>query len=121
MVEYSQNLGAPPCVVSPPSQGKDSYKKLGLTKEVLAAHTQKEEQLFLFRFKDLCGLDALKPNCSQCLEPKGEEIRSNGMIIFWFILFKFIHLLIVTSSGHLVTTNNCLDFLKLKLINVKSF
>ncbi|XP_024128914.1 period circadian protein homolog 2 isoform X1 [Oryzias melastigma] len=78
VVEYSQNLGAPPCVVSPPSQGKDSYKKLGLTKEVLAAHTQKEEQLFLFRFKDLCGLDALKPNCSQCLEPKGEEIRSNA-------------------------------------------
>uniref|UniRef100_A0A8C7ZVL1 Period circadian protein homolog 2 n=1 Tax=Oryzias sinensis TaxID=183150 RepID=A0A8C7ZVL1_9TELE len=80
VLEYCQNPGAPPCVVSPPSQGKESYRKLGLTKEVLAAHTQKEEQLFLYRFKDHCGLDALKPKCSQCLEAQGGEIRSNGMI-----------------------------------------
>uniref|UniRef100_A0A3P9M6W9 Period circadian protein homolog 2 n=1 Tax=Oryzias latipes TaxID=8090 RepID=A0A3P9M6W9_ORYLA len=78
VLEYCQNPGAPPCVVSPPSQGKESYRKLGLTKEVLAAHTQKEEQLFLYRFKDHCGLDALKQKCSQCLEPQGGEIRSNA-------------------------------------------
>ncbi|XP_078791324.1 period circadian protein homolog 2 isoform X4 [Oryzias latipes] len=78
VLEYCKNPGAPPCVVSPPSQGKESYRKLGLTKEVLAAHTQKEEQLFLCRFKDHCGLDALKPKCSQCLEPQGGEIRSNA-------------------------------------------
>uniref|UniRef100_A0A8C4GEI6 Period circadian protein homolog 2 n=1 Tax=Dicentrarchus labrax TaxID=13489 RepID=A0A8C4GEI6_DICLA len=56
-VESCQNLGAPPpSAVSPPSQERESYKKLGLTKQVLAAHTQKEEQAFLFRFKELRGL-----------------------------------------------------------------
>uniref|UniRef100_A0A7N8WQJ7 Period circadian protein homolog 2 n=1 Tax=Mastacembelus armatus TaxID=205130 RepID=A0A7N8WQJ7_9TELE len=50
--ESSQNPGAPSCAVSPPSQERESYKKLGLTKQVLAAHTQKEEQAFLCRFKD---------------------------------------------------------------------
>uniref|UniRef100_A0A8C7WPB2 Period circadian protein homolog 2 n=1 Tax=Oryzias sinensis TaxID=183150 RepID=A0A8C7WPB2_9TELE len=38
---------APVSVVSPPSQEKEAYKRLGLTKQVLAAHTQKEEQAFL--------------------------------------------------------------------------
>ncbi|MBN3300653.1 PER2 protein, partial [Amia calva] len=41
--------------VSPVSPEKETYKKLGLTKEVLAAHTQKEEQAFLSRIKDLRG------------------------------------------------------------------
>ncbi|XP_060727467.1 period circadian protein homolog 2 isoform X4 [Tachysurus vachellii] len=42
----------PSATVSPPSQEREAYKKLGLTKHVLAAHTQKEEQVFLNRFKE---------------------------------------------------------------------
>ncbi|KAK9520502.1 hypothetical protein VZT92_020384 [Zoarces viviparus] len=34
-------------VVSPPSQEEEAYKWVGLTKQVLAAHTQKEERAFL--------------------------------------------------------------------------
>lgn len=67
-----------PSAVSPPSQERESYKKLGLTKQVLAAHTQKEEQAFLYRFKELRGLTALKANCSQYLERQREQITSDG-------------------------------------------
>ncbi|KAG8014171.1 Period circadian protein-like protein 2 [Nibea albiflora] len=78
-VESSQNLGAPPAAaVSPPSQERESYKKLGLTKQVLAAHTQKEEQAFLYRFRELRGLTALKANCSQYLERQREQIASDA-------------------------------------------
>uniref|UniRef100_A0A7N8YFM0 Period circadian protein homolog 2 n=1 Tax=Mastacembelus armatus TaxID=205130 RepID=A0A7N8YFM0_9TELE len=72
--ESSQNPGAPSCAVSPPSQERESYKKLGLTKQVLAAHTQKEEQAFLCRFKELRGLAELKANCSQHLARQKEQI-----------------------------------------------
>lgn len=78
-VESGQNLGAPPAAaVSPPSRERESYKKLGLTKQVLAAHTQKEEQAFLYRFRELRGLTALKANCSQYLERQREQIASDG-------------------------------------------
>ncbi|XP_070775653.1 period circadian protein homolog 2 [Enoplosus armatus] len=73
--ESSQNPGAPPSVVLPPSQERESYKKLGLTKQVLAAHTQKEEQAFLYRFRELRGL---KENCSQYLERQREQIASDA-------------------------------------------
>ncbi|XP_057713039.1 period circadian protein homolog 2 isoform X3 [Corythoichthys intestinalis] len=59
--------------VSPRGQERESYRKLGLTKQVLAAHTQKEEQAFLFRFKELRRLTALKANCSQYLERQREK------------------------------------------------
>lgn len=78
MVELGQNIGAAPCAVSPPSQERESYKKLGLTKQVLAAHTQKEEQAFLHRFKDLSRHTALKDNCSQYLERQRQQIHSDG-------------------------------------------
>lgn len=42
--------------VSSPSQEREPYKKLDLTKQVLAAHTQKEEQTFLCRFRELRGV-----------------------------------------------------------------
>ncbi|TMS10246.1 Period circadian protein-like protein 2 [Larimichthys crocea] len=78
-VESGQNLGAPPAAaVSPPSRERESYKKLGLTKQVLAAHTQKEEQAFLYRFRELRGLTALKANCSQYLERQREQIASDA-------------------------------------------
>uniref|UniRef100_A0A669CE07 Period circadian protein homolog 2 n=1 Tax=Oreochromis niloticus TaxID=8128 RepID=A0A669CE07_ORENI len=58
----TQNLVPPPCAFSPPSQERECYKKLGLTKQVLAAHTQKEEQAFLCRFRELRKLSPLEAN-----------------------------------------------------------
>ncbi|KAM3604853.1 uncharacterized protein V6R79_017132 [Siganus canaliculatus] len=78
-VESSPNLWTPPpSAVSPPNHERESYKKLGLTKQVLAAHTQKEEQAFLYRFRELRGLTALKVNCSQYLERKREQIANEA-------------------------------------------
>uniref|UniRef100_A0A8C2ZL85 Period circadian protein homolog 2 n=1 Tax=Cyclopterus lumpus TaxID=8103 RepID=A0A8C2ZL85_CYCLU len=73
-----QSSRAPLSVVSPPSQERESYKKLGLTKQVLAAHTQKEEQTFLYHVRELRGLTALKENCSQYLERQREQIASDA-------------------------------------------
>lgn len=67
-----QNPASSPSV-SAPTQERKSYKKLGLTKQILAAHTQKEEQAFLSRFKELRTLTALKANCSQYLERHREQ------------------------------------------------
>uniref|UniRef100_UPI0037E79545 period circadian protein homolog 2 isoform X2 n=1 Tax=Semicossyphus pulcher TaxID=241346 RepID=UPI0037E79545 len=77
--ESNQNTGAPPSAVSPPSHERESYKKLGLTKQVLAAHTQKEEQAFLYRFRELRKITALKANCSQYLERQREQTASNAV------------------------------------------
>ncbi|XP_039510140.1 period circadian protein homolog 2-like isoform X2 [Pimephales promelas] len=55
---------APVSVVSPPAVEQEAYKKLGLTKHVLAAHTQKEEQAFLSRCRELCrNGQALEKDC----------------------------------------------------------
>uniref|UniRef100_A0A8C8VQ16 Period circadian regulator 1 n=1 Tax=Pelusios castaneus TaxID=367368 RepID=A0A8C8VQ16_9SAUR len=40
----------------PPPPDREQYHCVGLTKEVLSAHTQQEEQAFLSRFKDLSEL-----------------------------------------------------------------
>ncbi|CAJ1072275.1 period circadian protein homolog 2 isoform X5 [Xyrichtys novacula] len=77
--EPSLYIGGPVSVVSPPSQERESYKKLGLTKQVLAAHTQKEEQAFLYRFRELRRLTALKANCSQYLQRQREQTASNAV------------------------------------------
>ncbi|KAL4635934.1 hypothetical protein GN956_G13637 [Arapaima gigas] len=58
----------PPFAVSPPSREREPYKKQELTKQVLAAHTQKEEQAFLSRFRELCDVRALQANCSLYLD-----------------------------------------------------
>lgn len=77
-VESVQNIWAPPLsAVSPPCQERESYKRLGLTKQVLAAHTQKEEQAFLYRFKEHRGLSALRANCSQYLERQRGQMASD--------------------------------------------
>ncbi|XP_037538190.1 period circadian protein homolog 2 [Nematolebias whitei] len=76
--ESIQNLGAPPRAVSPPSQEREPYRKLGLTKEVLAAHTQKEEQAFLYRIKELRGLAALQANCSHTPDHHRDEIITDA-------------------------------------------
>ncbi|XP_064194336.1 period circadian protein homolog 2-like isoform X7 [Anguilla rostrata] len=61
-------VAPPSSAVSLPSQEREAYKKLGLTKHVLAAHTQKEEQVFLSRFRDLRGMLSLQADCSVRLD-----------------------------------------------------
>ncbi|XP_034148786.1 period circadian protein homolog 2 isoform X2 [Esox lucius] len=67
----------PVCVVSPPSQEKEAYKRLGLTKHVLAAHTQKEEQAFLTRCKDLKNARTFQKHCSNYLHR--QRVSSNTL------------------------------------------
>uniref|UniRef100_A0A8K9UHZ5 Period circadian clock 1a n=1 Tax=Oncorhynchus mykiss TaxID=8022 RepID=A0A8K9UHZ5_ONCMY len=55
---------APPSPAQPDRDGRRSAGcsgRLGLTKEVLSAHTQQEEQVFLSRFRDLGQLHVLDP------------------------------------------------------------
>uniref|UniRef100_A0A6Q2XC78 Period circadian protein homolog 2 n=1 Tax=Esox lucius TaxID=8010 RepID=A0A6Q2XC78_ESOLU len=66
----SQTHGPPPGAVSPPSLEREPFKKMGLTKQVLAAHTQKEEQAFLCRFR---GVQSFQASCSQYLELQKEQ------------------------------------------------
>uniref|UniRef100_A0A8B9HU72 Period circadian protein homolog 2 n=1 Tax=Astyanax mexicanus TaxID=7994 RepID=A0A8B9HU72_ASTMX len=68
-----------PATVSPPSQEREAYKKLGLTKQVLAAHTQNEEQAFLNRFRELRGVHAFKADCSHYLERQRGQVTSDGV------------------------------------------
>ncbi|XP_059419162.1 period circadian protein homolog 2-like [Carassius carassius] len=63
-----QGLAVPLATVSPHNQEREAYKKLGLTKHVLAAHTQKEEQAFLSRLRELRGVHAFNADCSLYLE-----------------------------------------------------
>uniref|UniRef100_A0A1A7Z4X9 Period circadian protein homolog 2 n=1 Tax=Iconisemion striatum TaxID=60296 RepID=A0A1A7Z4X9_9TELE len=71
IIEDVAESPAPPAVpvsmVSPPSQEKEAYKRLGLTKEVLAAHTQKEEQAFLNRCRELRNARSFQKECSSYL------------------------------------------------------
>lgn len=55
------------------SQDQEAFRKLGLTKEVLAAHTQKEEQSFLLRFREIRKLHVFQSRCHHYLQerPKG--------------------------------------------------
>eukprot|EP00062_Callorhinchus_milii_P000582 gi/632934729/ref/XP_007886158.1/ PREDICTED: period circadian protein homolog 2 isoform X3 [Callorhinchus milii] len=52
------------------NQEKEQYKKRGLTKEVLAAHTQNEEQVFLRKFKELSKLKAFESPCKSYLQER---------------------------------------------------
>uniref|UniRef100_A0A8C2KTN7 Period circadian protein homolog 2 n=1 Tax=Cyprinus carpio TaxID=7962 RepID=A0A8C2KTN7_CYPCA len=71
-----QGLTVPLAAVSPHNQEREAYKKLGLTKQVLAAHTQKEEQAFLSRFRELRGVHAFKADCSLYLEKQKGQVAS---------------------------------------------
>ncbi|XP_053506973.1 period circadian protein homolog 2 isoform X2 [Ictalurus furcatus] len=66
----------PPATVIPPSQEREAYKKLGLTKQVLAAHTQKEEQAFLNRLKELRGVHTFKADYLE--KQKGQATSDVG-------------------------------------------
>nr|BAC98490.1 period 1 [Cynops pyrrhogaster] len=62
MMEETPSTPVPPAPPTPSvAQDKDQYRKVGLTKEVLSIHTQKEEQAFLTRFKDLSQLRVFDP------------------------------------------------------------
>ncbi|KAI4879914.1 hypothetical protein NFI96_003644 [Prochilodus magdalenae] len=62
-VAESPAPSAPVSMVSPPTVEQGAYRKLGLTKQVLAAHTQKEEQVFLSRCRELCQSWTLQKDC----------------------------------------------------------
>ncbi|XP_048016062.1 LOW QUALITY PROTEIN: period circadian protein homolog 2-like [Megalobrama amblycephala] len=83
-VAESPAPSAPVSVVSPPTVEQEAYKKLGLTKQVLAAHTQKEEQAFLSRCRELRNGQALQKDCpprtrGQATEASGAHGSKAGM------------------------------------------
>ncbi|XP_031224291.1 period circadian protein homolog 2 [Mastomys coucha] len=59
------------------SQEKGPLQKLGLTKEVLAAHTQREEQGFLQRFREVSRLGALQAHCQNYLQERSRAQTSD--------------------------------------------
>lgn len=75
------------------SQEKGSLQKLGLTKEVLAAHTQREEQGFLQRFREVSRLGALQAHCQNYLQERSRAPASDRgelSIVKHFVLFPKI-------------------------------
>ncbi|XP_055257744.1 period circadian protein homolog 2 isoform X2 [Moschus berezovskii] len=54
------------------SQDQEAFQKLGLTKEVLAAHTQKEEQSFLLRFREIRKLHVFQSRCHHYLQERSK-------------------------------------------------
>ncbi|XP_064373013.1 period circadian protein homolog 2 [Dromaius novaehollandiae] len=73
-------LLAPPSSSVHVNQEKESFKKLGLTKEVLAVHTQKEEQSFLNKFKEIKRFNIFQSHCNHYLQdkPKGRPGERGG-------------------------------------------
>lgn len=53
--------------------------RLGLTKEVLSAHTQQEEQTFLDRFKDLSKLRVIDQTASSTVHCHNPTANANAM------------------------------------------
>lgn len=82
IIEDVAESPAPPAVpfsvVSPPSQEKEAYKRLGLTKQVLAAHTQKEEQAFLNRCRELRNARSFQRECSSYLHRQRSPANAEG-------------------------------------------
>uniref|UniRef100_A0A8C0IGY7 Period circadian protein homolog 2 n=1 Tax=Bubo bubo TaxID=30461 RepID=A0A8C0IGY7_BUBBB len=77
-------LLAPPSGSAHVNQEKEPFKKLGLTKEVLAVHTQKEEQSFLNKFKEIKRFNIFQSQCNYYLQdkPKGRN-GTSGMDQPW--------------------------------------
>ncbi|KAM6127370.1 period circadian protein homolog 2 isoform 1-T5 [Phoenicopterus ruber ruber] len=73
-------LLVPPSTSAHVNQEKESFKKLGLTKEVLAVHTQKEEQSFLNKFKEIKRFNIFQSHCNYYLQdkPKGRPGERGG-------------------------------------------
>ncbi|XP_045723578.1 period circadian protein homolog 2 isoform X2 [Mirounga angustirostris] len=68
-VSGPESLAGRPCVLGPE---KEPLRTLGLTKEVLAAHTQKEEQSFLLKFKEMRKLNVFQSRCHYYLQEKSK-------------------------------------------------
>ena len=81
MAESPAPPALPISVVSQPSQEKEPYKRLGLTKQVLAAHTQKEEQAFLTRCRELINTRSFQRDCSAYLHKQRGPAIVEGMIL----------------------------------------
>lgn len=62
---------------APASTDKEPYKQLGLTKEVLVAHTQKEENDFLSGFMDSKKLSAFQTRCNSYMHDRPGVLRSH--------------------------------------------
>lgn len=77
-------LLAPPSTSAHVNQEKEQFKKLGLTKEVLAVHTQKEEQSFLNKFKEIKRFNIFQSHCSYYLhdKPKGRPGERGTAVSF---------------------------------------
>lgn len=78
VVESPAPPALPVSVVSLPSQEKEAYKRLGLTKQVLAAHTQKEEQAFLTRCRELLNTRTFQKDCSTYLHKQRGPANAEG-------------------------------------------
>ncbi|XP_061492707.1 period circadian protein homolog 2 isoform X2 [Rhineura floridana] len=67
------HLIAPQFSTTQKNQEKEAFKHLGLTKEVLAVHTQKEEQSFLTKCKEIKRFHIFQYNCNYYFQerPKG--------------------------------------------------
>lgn len=59
-------------------QDQEPLRRLGLTKEVLAAHTQKEEQSFLLKFKETRRCSALQSRCRHFFKDRPQGRPSEG-------------------------------------------
>ncbi|XP_066201672.1 period circadian protein homolog 2 [Saccopteryx leptura] len=66
-----------PCGLGPE---QEPFRKRGLTKEVLAAHTQKEEQSFLLRFKETRKLHVLQSRCHYYLQDRSKGQSSERAV-----------------------------------------
>nr|DBA25912.1 TPA: hypothetical protein GDO54_010239 [Pyxicephalus adspersus] len=62
---------------APANTDKELYKQLGLTKEVLVAHTQKEENDFLSGFMDSKKLSAFQTRCNSYMHDRQGALRSH--------------------------------------------
>ncbi|XP_042313244.1 period circadian protein homolog 2 isoform X2 [Sceloporus undulatus] len=64
---------APQFSTSQKNQEKETFKKLGLTKEVLAVHTQKEEQNFLNKCKEIKKFHIFQFPCNYYFQEKNKK------------------------------------------------
>ncbi|XP_018423662.1 PREDICTED: period circadian protein homolog 2 [Nanorana parkeri] len=62
---------------APANTEKEPYKPLGLTKEVLVAHTQREENDFLSGFMDSKKLSAFQTRCDSYMHDRPGALRSH--------------------------------------------
>ncbi|EMP33303.1 Period circadian protein like protein 2 [Chelonia mydas] len=63
-------LLVPPSNTIHVNQEKEPFKKLGLTKEILAVHTQKEEQSFLNKFKEIKRFKIFQSCCNYYVQDR---------------------------------------------------